>query len=74
MARLSVDAARGIPGISALNILDSVDEVLRALRLPLAEVLGVTQVVVHDSSEILESFFDDYGFREGLFLPLIVNR
>ena len=68
-----MDASCGVPRISSLHILDSMDEVLASIDLSLTQVLGLTQDVRADSLLVLDSLLNDYGLGVLLLMPLGVE-
>lgn len=68
-----MDAPCGIPRIGSLNILDSVDKIIRSLCLALSQILRLPQQVGTHRPEILDCLFHDGGLRILLLHSLLMQ-
>ena len=57
----------------ANNVFNTEYVIFRYRRLPLTQVLGLTQNIGGDSLHILNCFFNDHCFRESVFKALSMN-
>ena len=70
---LTVDASGCVPGVSTLNVLDTVHEISSSWDLTLSEVLGDTQEVLSNCLLILHSLLDNDCLWVLLLWSFVVN-